>query len=157
MKQHVHSNGCCMTFDAGMLAPASLRCNCRLRLLFCCACSAALPVSAVPALPHFPCQMCCSASCSVHAVPSCQVDVMPDLPRNTAWTSDNGCNAKGATVAQGAVCSADCQPGYIKTGSALSYVCSVDGTTTLWTTISTGLTCTGESCLCGASFALEHV
>jgi hypothetical protein len=94
---------------------------------------------------------------SALAAPPCPVSALPALPPNAAWTPDNDCTVDGGTVVERTLCTADCVPGLIKSGS-LSYVCRfVSGSSPFWSAIATDLTCTGESCTCAAGIAPKHV
>jgi hypothetical protein len=57
-----------------------------------------------------------------HAVLGCYSQWLPPLPTNAAWTSDNTCNIDSTLASKvpvEATCTADCLPGFIKTGSTV--------------------------------------
>jgi hypothetical protein len=90
-----------------------------------------------------------AAGLYVYAVLGCNSQWLPPLPNNAVWTANNSCNVPSTSaikVPADRECTADCLPGYVKTGSS-SFICNEDpseaGTFYFVSSAST-LACAGE-------------
>jgi hypothetical protein len=88
------------------------------------------PWNQVPCLP------------SANAV-GCHVDLLPPLPANAAWTSDE-CNVTGTGISSGSACSATCLPGFVMTGEYW-ILCKTDQHSEVWEGLRLDMTCKGAA------------